>query len=42
MTGEWQGFRRLRIGEYRIIYLVNSEAQLIKVVRVGPRGSVYD
>lgn len=40
MRGEVPGYRRLRLGEYRIAYHVD-DARVVMVVRVGPRGSVY-
>ena len=41
MTGELQGFCRLRIGEYRIIFRVLEEERIIAVVNFHPRGDVY-
>ncbi|MFZ2510994.1 MAG: type II toxin-antitoxin system RelE/ParE family toxin [Gordonia sp. (in: high G+C Gram-positive bacteria)] len=40
LTGR-EGYR-IRVREYRVIYEVNEESVLVTVVRVGPRGAVYD
>ena len=32
---------RLRIGDWRVVYLVHEQALLIAVVRIAPRGEVY-
>lgn len=34
------GFR-LRIGDYRVIYMVDDEAVVLLVIKVGARGGVY-
>ena len=41
MSAEWKGFRRLRVGPYRIIYAYEGRDLLISVVRVGHRREVY-
>ena len=41
LSGEWKGFRRLRVGTHRVIYGYDGDRLLILVVRVGNRGSVY-
>ncbi|MHB8342414.1 MAG: type II toxin-antitoxin system RelE family toxin [Mycobacteriales bacterium] len=40
LTGS-PGWRRIRIGGYRVVYEVRDEAHVVLVLRVGPRGSVY-
>ncbi len=35
------GWRRIRIGSYRVIYDVNDRALVVLVLRVGSRGDVY-
>jgi mRNA interferase RelE/StbE len=32
---------RLRVGDWRIVYIVHEQALLIAVVRIAPRGDVY-
>jgi mRNA interferase RelE/StbE len=41
MSAEWKGFRRLRVGPYRIIYAYQGRDLLISVIRVGHRREVY-
>jgi mRNA interferase RelE/StbE len=33
---------RLRVGDWRVVYLVDADVLIIIVVRIGPRGSVYE
>ena len=40
LTGS-PGWRRIRIGGYRVIYDVNDRALVVLVLRVGSRGEVY-
>lgn len=35
------GWRRIRVGDYRVIYDVNDSALVVLVLRVGGRGDVY-
>jgi mRNA interferase RelE/StbE len=37
-SGRW----RLRIGDWRVIYEIETNRLLIFVIKIGPRGSVYD
>lgn len=32
---------RLRVGDWRVVYLVHEEKLVIAVVRIAPRGEVY-
>ena len=41
MSVEWKGFRRLRVGPFRVIYAFEGRDLLISVVRVGHRREVY-
>ncbi len=41
MKAEWKGFRRLRVGPYRVIYAFDGRELLISVVRVGHRREAY-
>lgn len=36
------GFYKLRIGDYRVIYEIESETQVLVIVRVGHRRDIYD
>jgi mRNA interferase RelE/StbE len=42
LTAQFRGLRRLRLGDYRVIYRVNDEAGTVKVVLLGRRRDVYD
>lgn len=33
--------RSSRVGDYRIVFSVDTEAQTVQVARIGPRGDVY-
>ena len=41
MAGQWQGYRRIRIGNLRVIYSYESESGIIYVDYLGPRGEIY-
>ena len=41
LSTNWKGFRRLRLGTYRVIYAFDGTELLISVVRVGHRREVY-
>ncbi|MGB5814528.1 MAG: type II toxin-antitoxin system RelE/ParE family toxin [Thermoanaerobaculia bacterium] len=41
LKGEFSGLRRLRVGDYRIIYEVIHNELTVLVVRVGHRREVY-
>ena len=32
---------RLRVGDWRVVYLIHEQALLIAVVRIAPRGDAY-
>ena len=36
-VGAW----RVRVGDYRIIYAIDDDAHVVRVVRIKPRGSAY-
>ncbi|MGI8722747.1 MAG: type II toxin-antitoxin system RelE family toxin [Geodermatophilaceae bacterium] len=40
LTGS-SGWRRIRIGGYRVIYDVRDDALVVLILRVGSRGNVY-
>jgi len=41
LSGKWKGLRRLRVGNYRVIYGFDGQELLISVIRVGHRREVY-
>ena len=41
LTGEWSGFYKLRVGDYRVIYEFDLENQLIIITRIGHRREIY-
>ena len=42
LRGELEGRWRWRIGEYRIIYLIDDPHRLVVFLDVGPRKSIYE
>ena len=41
MAGQWQGYRRIRIGDLRAIYVYRSDEDVVYVDYLGPRGEIY-
>lgn len=41
LTGQWSGFYKLRVGDYRIMYEFERENQLIIITRIGHRSEIY-
>ncbi len=41
LHAEWKGFRRLRSGDYRVIYAFDGAELLVSVIRVGHRREDY-
>ncbi|MEY4513310.1 MAG: hypothetical protein RLZZ450_5432 [Pseudomonadota bacterium] len=41
LKGSKNGERRVRVGDYRLIYVVDGKAVLISVTRVGDRKDIY-
>ncbi len=41
LLGELGGFRSLRVGQYRIIYIIVEKRVLIQVVKIAHRREVY-
>ncbi len=39
LSGDWDGYFRLRVGDFRVIFQITSEA--IAIVRVRHRSDVY-
>lgn len=41
MAGEWAGYQRIRVGDFRIIFWYDSNEDVIYVDHIGPRGDIY-
>jgi mRNA interferase RelE/StbE len=41
LKGEWQGFYRLRVGDYRILFDYQSEKKQLIIFDIHVRGSIY-
>lgn len=41
LTGQWTGYYRVRVGDYRIIYQIEHAERLIIVEAIGHRREVY-
>ena len=41
LKGEFSGLRRLRVGQYRIVYEVSEGELTVLVVRIGHRRDIY-
>ncbi len=41
LKGEFSGLRRLRVGQYRIVYEVSEGELIVLVIRIGHRREVY-
>jgi mRNA interferase RelE/StbE len=42
LIGQWSGFYRLRVGDYRVIYSLDHEVHLIVIEIIGHRSEIYD
>jgi mRNA interferase RelE/StbE len=36
------GFYKLRVGDYRVLYEIDGELEVIAIARVGHRSEIYD
>ena len=41
LAGKPAGWRRARVGSYRIVFAVEDTVRIVEIVRIGPRGDVY-
>ncbi len=41
LKGEFAGLRRIRVGDYRVVYEVMNDELVVLVVRVAHRSAVY-
>ncbi len=42
LTGQWSGYLRYRIGDYRAIYELDHDGRILIVAVVGHRREIYD
>ncbi len=42
LSGEWDGSWRIKVGDFRVIYLIYEEEKEVKIISIGHRGMVYD
>ncbi len=41
MAGDWSGYRRIRVGDFQVIFWYDEDENIIYVDHIGPRGDVY-
>jgi len=41
MVGEWKGYYRIRMGDVRIIFWLDTQEMMVYVDHIGPQGDVY-
>ncbi len=41
LTGDFKGYRKYRVGDYRIIYRVEYERLIVYIIAAEHRGDVY-
>lgn len=41
MSGDWTGYHRIRVGDFRIIFWFDAGEDVIYVDHIGSRGDVY-
>jgi len=41
MKGNWEGYLRLRIGNYRIIFRIDFDNNIVDIVKAGSRQEIY-
>jgi mRNA interferase RelE/StbE len=42
LTENLAGFYKLRVGDYRVLYEIDAELEVIAIARVGHRREIYD
>ncbi len=42
LTGEWSGYWRYRIGDWRVIYRIDDSARRVNVMVIAHRREVYE
>jgi addiction module RelE/StbE family toxin len=41
LTGDFAGYWRYRVGDYRLIYTVDERRRTVNLLKIAPRGSAY-
>jgi mRNA interferase RelE/StbE len=41
LKGKFKGLRKMRIGDYRVLYMVDDAKRMVVLVAVNERGQVY-
>ena len=41
LRGRGDDLRRIRVGNYRVLFYLRDEIRVLNVHRIGPRGDVY-
>ncbi len=41
MKGDWFPYKRLRIGDFRVIFLVDYENSILKIYDIDHRSNIY-
>jgi len=41
LTANWQGFFKMRVGDYRVIYRVDQAAVTALIIKIAIRGRIY-
>ena len=42
LTGEWSGYLRYRVGDWRVIYRIDDSTNRVNVVVIGHRREIYE
>ena len=42
LSGDLKGRWSFRVGDYRVVYRIEDDVLLVLVLRIGPRGRVYE
>ena len=42
LTGEWAGYLRYRVGDWRLIYRVEDATNRVYILTIGHRREIYD
>ena len=41
LKGEWKGVYKLRVGDYRVLYTIDRQAQSLVIHLIGHRSEIY-